>query len=280
MLGLQYTYFSSSTLVDTITTPQLGGVELGFHQVELFGNFSQTLGGKTRLTHHLDYSFVNFQYSNWPEGLSEDERPGTLHAINYALGLEQALGKGWFIHLRAQPGIASDLQGDLGEAFVFQGEALIGKYFKEDQSLSLGLGAAYANILGEPLPLPVLDFYWQTPKITLDAHLPFRGELYYRVVPSLQLGLAGRIQGNQYALDFSDETPNSLANHIDFSLIYGGPALAWEIMPQLALQLEGGLIVNRTTEIKAKDDSLVADLDTDQFEPFFMNLKLAWKAKK
>lgn len=63
----------------------------------------------------------------------------------------------------------------------------------------MGFGVAYSFKFGEGYPLPFLTLMWTNgSNARLDLFLPAHAELWYMPSQKVELGLAARLQGNQY----------------------------------------------------------------------------------
>ncbi len=274
--GASYRQYARTEIVDILGSNRYEGVEIGHSEIALFGNFETNLGENTSLFHSIDYTLYQFTYQNWPNGEPEAERPDRLHALNYNLSLRQKFANSWRFILDVKPGIATDFQKDRAENdFIFQGAARIQKLFREDESFLLGIGASYNTLLGEASWLPTLDFYWQSisQKFYTDINFPFKGEAAFLPSEKFKLGLIGRVTGNQ----FNFVSP--VADNFALNATHGGAFLSVNVKERVWLQLEGGLIINRTYEGR-EGDKTRTDLDPDKLEPYYLQVSMVRLLKK
>lgn len=278
--GISFAQFSTSEVVDTMGSKAYQDLKVGTQEGILFGNIPTQLGKHTRLNHYLEYSALRFMYDQWPGDLASNERPNYVHSIQYALSLQQSLGKSWTALVQIQPGLASDFQSTIsGDDFTLQGGAWLRKSFGREKTSWIGFGLSYNNLLGEGQFLPILDVYWESPHFLINGFLPQYGEFYYLPYPWLQIGLAGRIRGNQYSLDIARSQANSPMRELQYSVIYGGPSLAFNFYKNLKFTLDGGMILNRTQEIYNDAQETVADFDPDKFQWAFFQGTLTYRLK-
>ena len=282
-LKISYTNITSDEVTDLFQTPvfpvnTFKGTKVGIGNFYLQAAYHLKLGETTTIVAKPEYDLVSFQYDNWPDNVDTKERTSTLHSLNFTLGLKQQFGSGWGINLFATPGLATDFNGNLdSDDFIFQGNGFISKSFNDDETLSLGLGASYNYLLGEKKIMPLLDFFWQTEKFKMDIFAPYYGKIYFIPVEKLEIGLAGHIKGNLYQIDFTEDVPNSVYNKVSYNAIYGGPSINWNITGKLFLNLEGGIVANRTYEVNNTEGKKIADFDTKKFQSYFFGLGISIK---
>lgn len=280
---IRHTSFSKAEVNDlfqTVAYPAntFEGLKVGIKNYYFLVAHPFKLGDNISIKAGLEYDIIGLVYENWNSDIAITERPVSLKSLNFYFDVTQKFGKGWQVQLQAKPGIASDWQNDLqGDDFIFQGFGIIGKYFKEDESLFIGLGASQNTLLGEKMLLPVLDFYWKTGKFKFDGTFPFKGGVYFLPTEKLEIGLQGRIQGNRYNLNYAD---NALSQAVAYSTIFGGLALQWKFYKNFALNTEFGINANRTYEVLNGQDKKVIDTDPKKFESMFWSVGLVWQFKK
>lgn len=273
--GLQYSHFSKASIIDTLGSTTFQEMSIAFSELRVFIDLPVHLGENTQLDHRLDYSTTGITYSDFP-GASDfsEAKPTRFHSLNYGLTWIQGLGNNWSFQVTARPGIASDLQdGIASDDFIFQGKGLLQKSFQEDGSLTLGLGATYTTVLGEPLLLPLLDFYWKTKRIELDGQFPFYGKAYYWASPKVHIGLMGTVEGNRYHLTVDDTAPVSVQDidNAGYFMVSGGPALRWNTGGGFWITGNAGITLTRTLEIYDTSDKNKFDFDTEN-HAFFAKL--------
>ena len=275
LLSLRYTYFADNEVVDVFLGSPFGGVEIGVQDLQLKGNIPVTLGKRTKLSNHIQYNFLSFNFQNWPNTVLESEQVTRLHGLSYTFDLHQDLGKGWGARLMLQPGLASSFgEGLSSDDFVLQANAIFYKSFQADGQLVLGLGASYNTLFGEEALLPMLDFYWKTGKLEMDAFFPYYGKVYYQLADAWKVGFEGYIEGNEYNLANSSEQ-----DYLQYNTIYGGPTVRWNFTQQFYWQVSGGMLINRTQEVYSENERVSADFDPDKFQPFYLQTKIAWEFK-
>ncbi|MEO1655214.1 MAG: DUF6268 family outer membrane beta-barrel protein, partial [Bacteroidota bacterium] len=144
-----------------------------------------------------------------------------------------------------------------------------------EDRLHIALGATYNAILGEEQLLPLLDIYWRSPITELDIQFPYKAGGYFLIGDKMKLGAQAEVRGSRYYSPLEDMNRDALA----FNLTYGGLNWIWKIKGGLALNLQVGLVFNRTFEILNSQERIIADLDPGKFEPFYTSLGLSWNLK-
>ncbi|MCU0445023.1 MAG: DUF6268 family outer membrane beta-barrel protein [Microscillaceae bacterium] len=280
-LAIRGAYLSTAQVADLFSTgvyPKnaFANLSVGVLDAGIRGNYRFKLSENANLKVGLDYGILNFRYQDSQSTLRVDTFLTNLHAFNLPIEYQQKIKGGWQLNLQAQPGIASNWSGGLhSKDFLFQGFGYLSKVFKEDESLVLGLGLSYNTLLGKAGFLPIINFYWQTDKVKIDALLPYYGGIYYLAGSKLELGLLGRMQGNRYNLNF-DNRPSFPAGYTGYNWMSGGLDINLKITKQLVLSVEGGINANRTYEIYLPNERKIADYDPQKFEFWYSQFGIQW----
>ncbi|NJL15116.1 MAG: hypothetical protein HC913_20350 [Microscillaceae bacterium] len=267
--SLTYAHFATRPIVDILGSSRLAGTSIGHSLLSLRGGGALVKRENTRLAIFGEVSQYFMRYQDWPSNVDTGERPGNLLDLQVRLEFSQALGKGWHLAAAVWPGLAAETSDGLPDrAWVFQGAAQVQKFFGSEERLWLGLGLSYHTLLGEPMLWPTLDVYAENKakNFYLDIQFPFSGEVAYLPVAKLKLGLTGQISGQRFGFEGGG------AETFRVNTTFGGAFLAYHIAARFWVQLEGGLLLNRTYEAYNAQDRNVLDMDPDKLEPFFLKL--------
>lgn len=286
ILSIRYTYFAPSEVKDIFPSPiypngTFRGVETGLSHLAANVSFPFKIGEKTIIKPLVEYLGTQITYEKVPTLVADEAQPKNLTSLNVGLEIRQSFGQGWQIKLQGKPGLASNLEGERGKNdWIFQGFGVIGKSFNDNEDFFIGLGGTYTTLLGKEQFLPVVDFYWQTGKLKMDLFLPYQGGIYFMPSDKFAIGVQGYIQGNSYNLAQQNSQVYANFNRFEHTVIFGGLALNYQLVKNLALKIEGGINANRTQEVKNNANKTVADYDPDKLTPFFASVGLSWGIKK
>ena len=217
--------------------------------------------GNTVWINSLSLQYINFQYKNFNNPLSE------LYSAGYTLMLQRTLSEKWSLWGLATPSLASDLRADISKKdFNFQTAVIFVRQYSE--KLSIGYGAAYSTQFGSAIPLPVLAFDWNNGKsLLVKGIVPVSLELWYRYKPKVDIGLLLAGDGNNFRGDpavYEVTDPE-----LRYTMLTFGPAAKMRLSAKGLLSVEVGLIALHRFEFYDGDtESASFDLKPSQYIRF------------
>ena len=217
--SVTYLHIPKSSLSDRrlFFSPSPGIAELEVNLLEVNLNLPRLYReSRTVLVHSLSIQRLKFKL--WELSAADPVFPGLrtpeeqkaafegiswlddLAAVEYRILASSSFSEGrWRWWLTSRHGLYSDFSGGLS-AGDYRVQAALGIDRTWGNGAVLGLGAAYSTTFSS-LILPVLNFQTSSGfPLRLKLLLPFEGSLIYRISDYLELGLAGRIEGNRYNL--------------------------------------------------------------------------------
>ena len=225
---------------------RVGTLTLGATYPMVFGQ------GRTVLTNELSYHRFDLDYQGFPETVTFIE---SLHSIDYTARIARTLSDRWRLMGVVKPGVASDLEGGIGQDdLVFQVVAIFVRVYS--QRFQVGYGIAWANTFGQPFPLPVLSANWNDGgRVRVSTILPASLEVWYAASPRTELGLQCNISGNRYHLD---PDIHGVTNPLlKYSVITMGPSFNRRFADGIVVRIHGGLSLQRRFELADGDEELV-----------------------
>ena len=250
--GLKLAEVTYAVYPETTINEAIGDAQIGFSEFGIGVNIPLVFNEqKTIVLNGLNYGLVRPTFSNVIRATNEDN----LHLIGYSLTLIQQLKNKWQILASFNPSISSRLEGSLsGDDFLYLGSAVLGKRINDDKRWSVGV--VFTSRFGEPLALPLFEYYHKGKKIVFHAFLPQKIEgLFYNEKARLEYGLRGAINGSQFNLATTDA---ALYDNILFSRVNLGPVVNYGISDHLYISLFTGISANRRYDL-ASDTQ--ADID-------------------
>lgn len=262
-ISIRYDYFPSRHLADPTPGTFTEDLEVRLRAFNLDISYPLLFSeGRTMLANGIAYERIDLDYSNWDEAEGGTDRVELIHGIEYTLLLTHEFSKKWSVLSFVAPGIASDFEGDLSsDDFVIQVAGVLIRRFNEN--FSLGFGAAYSTIYGEPFPLPVLALEWTNgSNLKANAIVPANFELWYLARPNLELGLVLMIDGNQY---HGDPEKYGVDNPLlRYSVGTIGPSVRMPLFESLLLSVEGGFAFQSRFEFY-DDEDLSVSYDRERY---------------
>lgn len=250
--------FYSRLKMDNPPVPELNNNESEVTALNFRANLNYPFvfdQGNTILFLDLQYRQRYFHYHKWPTNLSTSINH--LHEINFGMTLYKNIGKSWAVIVNATPQIASDLKGEklVKEDFKFQGAVIFEKILSD--KWTVGFGASYSSTFGQPLPIPLLTFRYESGnKWYAHGTLPSEVNLFYRLSSLADMGITAKIDGGMYHIpktypsEFAIEDPE-----LQYVSAIIGPAFIFRYS-LFELSLRGGLnyqqygVYDGTDEIK------------------------------
>ena len=156
------------------------------------------------------------------------------------------------------PGLHSDFEGDISNDDFNVASAAIFDH-RRSQHLSFGFGAAYSFKYGEAFPIPLLTLMWTNgSNARVDLFLPVHAELWYLPSQKVKLGLAAKVEGNQY---HGDPATYLVQNpQMRYSVGTAGPSVKLRLSKTLHVTIHGGITLLRRFEFFDGDNE-VSSLD-------------------
>ncbi len=227
-------------------------------------NVPMPIGARTTFVHGLRYSYLHFDYSGFDPG-SGPPLPTDLHVAGYSLTVLRKFSSSWLLHVRAAPEIASDFQNIDHRQVKAQGEGFLDHRMR--RNLVWGLGAAYTDVRGRPEVLPVVHVLVNPGgRARGELLLPYRGRAMLTLLPGLDLGIRGRLEGDRFRIGRDGAGRNTL---VWYSVATVGPTLEIETMNGMYLVFDAGKAFERTFEIRDENDDTKL-VDPDPKSVFFL----------
>ncbi|MFH2055918.1 MAG: DUF6268 family outer membrane beta-barrel protein [bacterium] len=252
-----YQYHFQARQLENETTSQDGLkiasslVELGLTMPIFFSE------GRTMLAGGLAYRGWQFIYENYHR---TDFLPDALHELRYSISLERrpTAERSWRIELT--PGIVSDFEEINGDDFGIEGQLL---YNWHSSETVWGLGAAYLDVFGKSLPMPLLQFS-RDGETSIDILLPLHFILSRELDDGVSLGLQSTITGGRFHLGEDFELPDkrsSLDGRVEYFLWQADGEIVWHPGAGLEFSLRGGVDLIRRFQINDVNGEGISSLD-------------------
>jgi hypothetical protein len=254
-----YQYHLAAGLLDAVaTTPadfkiSSAVVELGLTMPIMFA------AGRTILAGGISYRGWQFFYENF------DPRqfyPDALHEIRYSVSLERRPSPEHAWQIQISPGIVSDFEDIDGDDFGFDAQFI---HYWQKSDGAFGIGAAYLDDFGKPLPLLLLA-YVRKGETSIDILLPLRAQIKHSLSSGIALGFLTEITGGRFHLgeDFKlTDNRTSLDGRVEYFLWQAEGKIDLELGGGLALSLHGGLDIIRRFQIDDQDGTEISSLDLE-----------------
>lgn len=179
----------------------------------------------------------------------------SFHEIGPKLTLVQRFGESWSLVGQLAPQLATNFKDIDSDHLRFTGLLLVGYRFGPRFSLAAGVLASY--FFGDLVPLPGLKVDWRiSDSLRLDAFLPAKFRLGWRLAPIIEIGVRGRLVGNRFITE-SRRIPTveqlvyteaSVAGFVDINLY-----------KPLWLSVWGGATVFREFELRLDSGDAIGD---------------------
>jgi len=186
--------------------------------------------------------------------------PDTLQSTALVLGADVELSEKWVMRFEIQPGIYSDFEDiDSGD---FDIPMILGFSYIVNKDLQWVFGLIVSPNSEYPV-LPGAGVRWQfADDWTLNFILP-RPRLEYQVNEQLGVFIGGEIKGGNYRTgsDFGTDVGNPALNNavVSYREIRAGAGLVYQFHPAVALEAEGGWMVDRLLDYYRADTRVRGD---------------------
>lgn len=196
--------------------------------------FSQ---GRTVIAGGLSYRGWQFFYEN---GDPKQFQPDALHEMRYSVSVERQPSEEHSWQMRISPGIVSDFE-DIGSGDF--GIDLQAMYYWQRKNGAFGLGVAYFDDFGKPLPTPLLA-YTREGDTRIDILLPLHARLWRELSDYSELGLLTDVTGSRFHLGEDFLLP-------DRRTTFDGKAeyFLWQVEGQLLFHLGGGFALSTSAGV-------------------------------
>lgn len=260
IVKIEYSFFPGAKF-KTPPVPSLNDVEIQINEFNLMVNYPVVISEqKTFLINTISFGMLNFSFDNVPSSFNYlgSEK---LYSLSYSLTLLHNFDKKWLFNLSLKPTLASDFENIDSHHYKFQAACIVNYNFTEN--FQGGVGAAYNTDFGKPMVLPLLKFNYANGKdFFINIILPKFIDITYSLNNNFEVGLLGKVQGNQYRIG-KDSSP-AKGNSLKYSAISTGPFIKAKVSNKLNLLVHSGLVLNRIYESFDPDNNELRNADLDQ----------------
>ena len=253
--GYQYHLAAAQAETETPAQEQLeiaaSMVELGLRMPIFFSE------GRTVLSGGLAYRGWQFIYENYHKS---EFLPDALHEMRYAVAVERRPSPERSWQFAVTPGIVSDFEDIDGDDFSVEVKFL---YEWQNSDGALGLGAAYLDLFGKPLPLPLLEFVREG-ELTIDILLPLHAGLTQALGDNASIGIRSETSGGRFHVgeDFElADGRSSLNGRVEYFLWQAESELLWRPGGGFELSVHGGIDLVRRFQVDDTDGEGISSLD-------------------
>ena len=253
--SFEYDYLPFQGLVHPQSSgPYDGNLEISYERLSTRINLPIHMSKGIVIANGFEYERLKLSYEGWNYAIFTKPPINNFYSINYIFLLRKSINKRWSWMTIIKPGLASDFEGDINaEDFAFS--AIVAFTRKYSKHLSIGFGGAYSRDFGKPYPLPAFTLFWNDGNRTsAKLIVPVVLELWYKLNPYMDIAVASRIIGNQYAGEperYGIEKPR-----IDFMDAVAGPAIKIKLARSTVLNMFAGYTYARKLEIQNGNDNL------------------------
>ena len=228
--------------------------------------------GRSALVHTVSAESVGLRWNGWDTGVRTDaDQVDDLIGFTYRLAWVRKTARRWGTTTFASLGMYSDFENTGIDDLALQGgftfDRDLGRTAKVRRQ-SLGVGAGYLAVLGEPSLLPVVRYYRQTRGTRVEILLPETADV--RLTGNRwHLGFRARLRGNTYRIS-EDRLPTpgiglKEDDEVEYSTGTAGLRIEWRIGRAMRLFGEFGSTFRQVLRVKTAAGEEVLDLDEGEY---------------
>jgi len=181
------------------------------------------------------------------------------HEFGPRLGIIQSFGESWSLIAQVAPQLATNFKDVDGDHLRFTGLLILSYRFGPRFTLAGGVIASY--VFGNLIPLPSIQIDWRiTDTLRLNALLPSRLRLGWRVARWIELGFKTQLEGNRYIVQ-SDLVP--IARQLVYTQANVSAFVDVLLYDPLWLSLWGGYTLFRNFDLQDNESNSIGDVDID-----------------